>query len=154
MQLDLFSLRKSSAPLVIPPRTTYIHEYECLVITPRTADIHEYVAKTFVLRNIPPIALQLNNSADSNGISSIPNHCKNKLSCWPRVHPPLECRMQGGVIYLHFRGVLRVGELGDHQEAEGFVVRNCVVPQSDHVLPPLLELLLQQNRLKGRIQFL
>lgn len=57
-------------------------------------------------------------------------------------------------LHLYFRSVLRVGQLGDHQQPELFVIRHCVVPQTDHVLPPLLKLLLQQDRLEGSIQFL
>lgn len=55
---------------------------------------------------------------------------------------------------LHFGGVLRVGQLGDHQQPELLVVRHRVVPQPDHVLASLLELLLQQDWLQGSVQFL
>lgn len=64
------------------------------------------------------------------------------------------CSQYSQGAYLYFRGVLRVGQLGDHQQPELLVVGHCVVPHTDHVLPALLELLLQQDRLEGSVQFL
>lgn len=55
---------------------------------------------------------------------------------------------------LNFRGVFWVGQLGDHHESEFLVVRHGVVAQPDHVLPPLLEFLLEQYWLQSRVQFL
>mmetsp|Transcript_6911 Transcript_6911/g.16610 ORF Transcript_6911/g.16610 Transcript_6911/m.16610 type:complete len:820 (-) Transcript_6911:3765-6224(-) len=50
--------------------------------------------------------------------------------------------------------VVRVGQLGRHEEPEAVRVRHVVVAELDHVLAALLELLLQQDRLERGVELL